>query len=114
MKINIIFLLFVVVSLNANAFYTTFDQDVESLRKSINSQEGSMPQKEKFLKKVIPVVKQAREEAYSRVASECIKDLKQYCPKAKTLDSKVKCLSEHKRILSKTCTHSVEYNFRKQ
>lgn len=100
-------------TLNANAFYTTFEEDVEVLSKSVYAQQGSMVQKEKFLNDLIPVVKKARMDAYSRVASECIKDLKKNCPAEKDLDSKVKCLSAHQNALSNTCNAAIDNNFRK-
>lgn len=100
-------------ALNANAFYTTFEEDIEVLSKSVYSQQGSMIQKEKYLNSLIPVVKKARMDAYSRVASECIKDLKKNCPQAKDLDTKIKCLSAHQNVLSNTCSAAVDNNFRK-
>jgi hypothetical protein len=105
--------LMMVFAFNANAFYTTFEEDVEALSKSVYEQDGTMLQKEQYLNSLIPVVRKARMDAYSRVASECIRDVEVYCAKYNDLDSKVKCLSAHKNALSSTCEAAVDNNFRK-
>lgn len=113
-KLLIIAMLLVATS--ANAFYTTFEYDVNRLREGVFKQEkGTVEQKEEFMRKMIPVIKQAREEAYTRVTMGCSADVARLCSQnAQDIDSSVKCLSENVAKLSSACGYVIQQNFRKK
>tara|TARA_Y100001960_G_scaffold198599_1_gene207896 strand:+ start:2119 stop:2463 length:345 start_codon:yes stop_codon:yes gene_type:complete len=105
----------ILVSTNANAFYTTYEYDINRLREGVYKQQGTVAQKEAFMQKMVPVIQQARAEAYTRVVEGCVQDLRILCQDAAaTLDAKVKCISDNQAKLSKTCKFTISENFRKR
>ncbi|HAG52402.1 MAG TPA: hypothetical protein DCL21_01295 [Alphaproteobacteria bacterium] len=112
---KILIIAMLLVSTSANAFYTTFEHDIERLREGVYKQQGTIAQKEAFLQKIIPLIKQRREEAYLNIASACAGDAKKLCPKApNTIDAKVKCVSEKQTKISNVCKFTIRDNFRKK
>lgn len=113
---KILILAMLLVSTSANAFYTSFEYDINRLREGVFKQEkGTIEQKEKFMEQMTPVIKQAREEAYTRVAMGCSADVARLCPQfAQDIDSSVKCLSENITSVSGACGYVIQQNFRKK
>jgi len=112
---KILILAMLLISTSANAFYTTFEYDVQRVREGVYKQQGTIAQKEAFLERIIPLIKAKREEAYLNIASSCSADARKLCPKApNTIDAKVKCVSENKSKISDICKFEIKNNFRRK
>lgn len=112
---KILIIALVLLANSANAFYTSFDYDIERLREGVMKQQGTLEQKEAFIVKITPTIKQAREQAYTRIAQGCTTDIARLCPsQAGNTDASVKCLSDNQAKLSSSCTYIVKQNFRQK
>lgn len=102
------------VATSANAFYTTFDYDMKRLREGVFAQQkGTVEQKEAFIQQIKPTIRQARDEAFTRVTVGCATDVARICPNViENIDLSVKCLSDNQPKLSTSCKYVIQQNFR--
>jgi uncharacterized protein YdbL (DUF1318 family) len=114
MKKLIIIMLITLSITKANAFYTSFEDDIKTLKEGVYSQQkGTVEQKDAFIKRIVPTIRQARDQAYNKIAVGCAADVIRMCSKyQENVDLSVKCLSDNKRMLSSACRYVIQQNFR--
>lgn len=113
-KVILIFSLFL-ISFNANAFYTTFDQDLTVLLKGL---EKEYPNAKPmaiyvYVAKMEPMLKAEREKAYKSVIRACETDVDKFCSKNQqsSIDSVAKCISDNKSKVSFGCKRRIKEKF---
>lgn len=112
---KVILIAMLCISMSANAFYTSFEYDMARLREGVNKQNGTQEQKDAFMQKIKPTIKDARDQAYARVVTGCSTDVARLCSEVSgSVDSSVKCLSDNKLKLSGSCKYIIKQNFRQK
>lgn len=111
---TILIILALFTATSANAFYTTFEYDIEHLRKGLEEEgKGTKFQRDAFITQITETIRQAREDAYERIVTGCRTDVARLCQGLKiNNDSSVRCLSDNKEKLSASCNYVIQQNFR--
>lgn len=103
------------VSASANAFYTTYEHDIEKIREGVAKEtRATQAEKEAFMQKIIPFILEQRDMAFTKILEGCSADVRSMCKDTKpNLDAKVKCISDNEAKVTDTCKFTIDQVYKR-